>query len=461
MRKNDAVRRGPLTVKERIMPPRNERVPRRRVSDNRTRRGQASGERVSRREPVRERKRQPARKRGSAAQRERVEKRGRPPRRDGAARRERERVARRKRPPERERAARRGRTPQTRKPRRRRRPAPIRILSFLPRAAIALALFFALGRIGNGLVFQELQVNHPDRDGMEENAPAPAPVDKGKGALATAVPDIAAIAPVGAADSDRKEGFYTVLLAGTDDSNGGSDTILLMGVDGKNNEIFGVSVPRDTKAIVNGKPYKMNAAYKIGGTRLLAETISDQMSIPVDYTAEVNLEGFAALIDAMGGVDFEVPIDMDYDDPVQGLEIHISKGFQHLNGASALKVVRFRHNNDGTGYGDEDLGRIRTQQKFLKTAAKKLLSFSSLTKLNDFIRIFQKYVKTDLTLPNLAWLGKEAISAGSDGIQFATLPGTWKSPYIYTNQEEALALINEHLNPYKEDRTLADLNFPS
>ena len=304
-------------------------------------------------------------------------------------------------------------------------------------------------------------MNHPDRDAPEENAPAPAPADKGTAALATAVPDIAAAAPVGADDSDRKEGFYTVLLAGTDDSNGGSDTIILMGVDSKNNKIFGVSVPRDTKAIVNGKAYKMNAAYKIGGMPLLAETISEQMSIPVDYTAEVNLEGFAALIDAMGGVDFEVPIDMDYDDPVQDLEIHISKGLQHLNGASALKVVRFRHNNDGTGYGDEDLGRIRTQQKFLKTAAKKLLSFSSLTKVNDFIRIFQKYVKTDLTLPNLAWLAKEAISAGSDGIQFATLPGTWKNPYIYTNQEEALALINEHLNPYKEDRTLADLNFPS
>ncbi|MBQ6206643.1 MAG: LCP family protein [Oscillospiraceae bacterium] len=439
------------------MPARNERVPRRRVSDTKTRRGQASA-RTPEREPVRERKREPARKRDSASRREPARERKREPVRG------RKRV---RRTPERERVARRGRVSErsrtTRRkapPRRRRRPAPGSFLSLLPRVAIALAIFFALGRIGNGLVFQELQVNHPDRDAPAEETP-PAPVDKGTAAVATAVPDIAAAAPVGAADSERKEGFYTVLLAGTDDYNGGSDTIILMGVDSKNNKIFGVSVPRDTKAIVNGKPYKMNAAYKIGGTRLLADTISEQMSIPVDYTAEVNLEGFAALIDAMGGVDFEVPIDMDYEDPAQNLEIHISKGLQHLNGASALKVVRFRHNSDGTGYGDEDLGRIRTQQKFLKTAAKKLLSFSSLTKVNDFIRIFQKYVKTDLTLPNLAWLAKEAISAGSDGIQFATLPGTWKNPYIYTNQEEALALINEHLNPYKEDRTLADLNFPS
>ena len=116
-------------------------------------------------------------------------------------------------------------------------------------------------------------MNHPDRDAPEENAPVPAPADKGTAAFATAVPDIAAAAPVEAADSDRKDGFHTVLLAGTDDSNGGSDTIILMGVDSKNNKIFGVSVPRDTKAIVNGKAYKMNAAYKIGGMPLLAETI--------------------------------------------------------------------------------------------------------------------------------------------------------------------------------------------
>ena len=70
-------------------------------------------------------------------------------------------------------------------------------------------------------------------------------------------------------------------------------------------------------------------------------------------------------------------------------------------------------------------------------------------------------METDLTLGNLAWLGKEAIAMGSDAVSFSTLPNEWKSPYIYLNQDETLALINQYLNPYVEDRVAEDLNIPS
>ena len=325
--------------------------------------------------------------------------------------------------------------------------------SLLSRVAILVLLLLALGKIGDRLVFQELQIVHPDQ--IAADVP---PLEE---AISQVSDHVAAAAPDRATQSDRKDGFYTILLAGVDDHNGGSDTVILMSVDSKQHRVFGLSIPRDTKAIIKDKPYKMNAAYKIGGMPLLAHTISEQMSIPVDYTVEIDLAGFAAVIDAIGGVDFEVPLDMDYEDPAQNLEIHVAKGLQHLDGETALKVVRFRHNSDGSGYGDEDLGRIRTQQNFLKAAAKRLLSLNSLTKLDDMARIFQQYVKTDLTLLNLIWLAREGLQAGADGIQFATLPGTWKSPYIYTDAEKALAIINEHLNPYPDDRTLADLKFPA
>lgn len=320
--------------------------------------------------------------------------------------------------------------------------------------AILVLVLLAVGRLGDRLVFQELQVRHPDQISAEQDAGDTLPPKK-------AVSDhITAAAPDRAAQQNRKDSFYTILMAGVDDHNGGSDTVILLSVDAKQHQIFGVSIPRDTKAIINGKEHKINAAYKNGGMELLAQTVTEQMSIPVDYTVEVDLNGFAAVIDAIGGVDFDVPIDMDYEDPKQNLKIHVSKGMQHLDGETALKVVRFRHNSDGTGYGDEDLGRIRTQQAFLKAAAKQMVSLNTLTKLDDMARIFKKYVKTDLNLPNVAWLGKEAFRAGADGIQFATLSGTWKSPYLYTDIDKALTLINEHLNPYQDDRTLADLNFP-
>ena len=252
---------------------------------------------------------------------------------------------------------------------------------------------------------------------------------------------------------ERKPYFYTILVSGVDDGNGGSDTNILVSVDTVNDYVYGVSIPRDTKSNINGKNHKINYAYNSGGMELLASTVSDQLGIPVDYTVLVNLKAFQALVDAIGGVDFYIPIDMNYDDPYQNLSIHFSKGMRHLNGAEALKVVRFRE-----GYASQDIGRMQTQQDFLKAIAKKMLTPSSLTKLDDFCKIFQQYVKTDLNVGNLVWLGGEVIGMGSEAIEFSTLPGDWKSPYIYLNQEEVLALVNEYLNPYVEDRLPEDLN---
>ena len=255
---------------------------------------------------------------------------------------------------------------------------------------------------------------------------------------------------------ERKPNFYTILVSGVDDHNGGSDTNILVAVDAASDAIYGVSIPRDTKAILNGDAHKINYAYNSGGMSLMAATITEQLGIPVDYTVQVDLQGFVALVDAIGGVEFNVPMDMNYEDPYQDLYIHIPKGLQRLNGENALKVVRFRE-----GYASQDIGRMSTQQAFLKAAAKQTLTPANVNKIDDFVKIFQSYVETDLTLGNLAWLGKEAISMGTDAINFSTLPGEWRSPYIYLDPDAVLTLVNEHLNPYVEDRVPEDLNIPS
>lgn len=260
-----------------------------------------------------------------------------------------------------------------------------------------------------------------------------------------------------AAHTARKPYFYTILLSGQDDGNGNSDTNILIGFDGQNGKICGVSIPRDTKAIIHGKKQKINAAFGIGGSELLAQVISEQLGIPVDFTMSVDLSGFQALVDAIGGVDFDVPVNMNYDDPYQDLSIHFSKGMQHLSGTDALKVVRFRHNNDGTGYGSEDIGRMQTQQKFLKAVAQQTLTLSNLTKVSDFVKIFQQYIDTNLSLSDMAWFATEAIKMGTDAISFTTMPNEWHSPYVYLTPDETLTVVNECLNPYVEDRTMDDL----
>ena len=233
-------------------------------------------------------------------------------------------------------------------------------------------------------------------------------------------------------------------------------------MDTVNGYVYGVSIPRDSKAVWDGKSHKINAAFGKGGMTKLAEVVSDQLGIPVDYTVSVDLTGFEALVEAIGGVNFDVPINMDYDDPIQNLSIHFKKGVQYLNGADAMRVVRFRHNNDGTGYGSEDLGRMQTQQKFLKAVAKKMLTASNiLTKIDDYAKIFNQYVDTDLSVGNLVWLGTEVLKMGVDKIDFSTLPNEWRSPYIYLIPDETLTLVNTYLNPYVEDRTAEDLHLPS
>ena len=116
---------------------------------------------------------------------------------------------------------------------------------------------------------------------------------------------------------ERKGGFYTILVSGSDDGNGNSDTNILVAVDTVNGYVYGVSIPRDSKAVWDGKSHKINAAFGKGGMTKLAEVVSDQLGIPVDYTVSVDLTGFEALVEAIGGVNFDVPINMDYDDPIQ------------------------------------------------------------------------------------------------------------------------------------------------
>ena len=259
---------------------------------------------------------------------------------------------------------------------------------------------------------------------------------------------------------ERKSKYcYNILLYGVDNDAGGSDTNMLMRFDAVNKTVDVVSLPRDT-LMSNG--HKLNSSYNNGGTEKLRSNIEDMLGVPVDFYVSVDLKGFITLIDQIDGVDFDVPEDMDYDDPYQDLHIHFKKGLQHLNGQQAMEVVRFRHNNDNTGYGgQQDLGRIGTQQAFLKTVAQKLMKLENVPAMAE---TFLKYVKTDLTLGNLMWLANQALSMGGmDAISFATLPGDgsgwYKGMSVYAlDPEQVLEMTNSMLNPYATDITADDQN---
>ena len=261
----------------------------------------------------------------------------------------------------------------------------------------------------------------------------------------------------------RKENYFTILVSGIDNNNGGSDTNILVSIDGENGEINAVSLPRDTLINTDWNVKKLNSAYNVGGVERLQQEAANLLGIPVDYYITVDLAGFTELVNAIGGIYFDVPIAMDYDDPLQDLHIHFEAGRQYLSGEDALKVVRFRHNNDGTGYGTEDIGRIATQQAFLKTVAQEMLASLDLTTLQSYAHIFIEYVDTDLSLGNLVWIGEKALAMGMENIHFHTLPGDGSGyyqgiSYYILYPEDVLALINSSFNPYEQPLTLEDMD---
>ena len=201
------------------------------------------------------------------------------------------------------------------------------------------------------------------------------------------------------------------------------------------------------------------------GVDVLKEEIEQTFGIPIDYYIYVDLKGFVALVDELEGVDVYIPEEMNYDDPYQDLHIHYTKGQHHLNGQQAMEVVRFRHNNDGSGY--TDVGRAEMQRQVLVALAKKVVSWNSLTKVQEFVEIFQEYVKTDLSTTDMLYFASQAVGVDLDtGITQGTLEGRGEGvvrgyKYCFVFQaEDILPTLNELVNPYDQPLTEEDLDLP-
>jgi len=261
---------------------------------------------------------------------------------------------------------------------------------------------------------------------------------------------------------NRREDVYTILLAATDVEGVRTDTMMLLTYDIPNQKIGVVSIPRDTLTRrAAGKNPKL--VYGSGNVKQRVEDISAMLGIPIDRYVKVNISGFIALVDYLGGVNFYVPCDMDYDDPFQDLSIHYKEGMQTLNGKQCMEVARFRKNNDGTGYSD--VGRTQTQQKLLLALAKKVLSWNSLTKVNGFVEIFNDHVSTNMKLDEMLYFASQAIYLDiSEDVAMETLPGRGdavygKFTYCYElDRQAAVEAVNRLVNPYDRDMTLEDMD---
>ena len=260
----------------------------------------------------------------------------------------------------------------------------------------------------------------------------------------------------------RKEQTYTFLLACPDQASGNADAIMVVTYDVPNQKLGMLSIPRDT--LVDRKNPKINSSMH-GGIENLQEVVSDLLGIPLDFYVEIDLNGFVELVDAVDGVDFDVPVEMYYNDPTQDLNIFYQPGMQHLTGQQAMEVCRFRHNADGTGYPLGDIQRSETTRNMMITVAKKVLALNNIVKITNYFDILQRNVETDLTASNITWFITQFLNLDLDtGVTGSSLPGDGSVTYKGTRwcyelyPQESLDVINATVNPYTTPLTLDDLN---
>ena len=245
-----------------------------------------------------------------------------------------------------------------------------------------------------------------------------------------------------------------VLVLG--ESTGMSDTIIVASYDPKTQEAALLSIPRDT-FIGDDKKHtsvydKINSLYSNGDTpeKTLA-AVNKLTGLDLKYYIIVDTEALQKLVDTIGGVEFDVPIDMDYDDYSQDLFIHLKAGVQTLNGDQAEQLVRFRHNNDYSSYsysyGDNDLGRMRTQRNFIIATVKQTIRMKNVTQIGNIIDIFKQYVKTNLDFNHVKDYIPYAIKINTDDIKAAQLPGTAQYlgylSFFLCDEEETQELVKK------------------
>ena len=267
--------------------------------------------------------------------------------------------------------------------------------------------------------------------------------------------------PEGDSFLNRQEGVYTFLVVGLDDTSETTDTLLLATYDVKAGEVNFLSIPRDTAVDVPWEHQRISTVYSTplsegGGIENLKHQIRDLTGVFPDYYFVVDTDAVGQLVDALGGVWFDVPQDMDYDDPYQDLQIHQEAGYRLLTGEDAMEIVRFRSRGI-----DGDLARIQVQQDLMKAVIQQCLALEDWSDVLELAGIFSGNVTTDLSADNLLWFAQQAMEIDSDQVRFFTLPcsgGYEKSIlYLLADPEETVELINQYFNPYTYDISSADL----
>lgn len=271
-------------------------------------------------------------------------------------------------------------------------------------------------------------------------------------------------------DSER----VNFLVMGKDRWAFNTDVIMLLSYDVKNGKISLMQFPRDTYFDIGQSNCKINAALALFYNMRRREGLSDSdaykaammdmekaledvFRITIDYYAIMDLNGFVNIIDALGGVELDVPARMYYVDDVQKLKIDLKPGLQTLSGAQAEQFVRYRN-----GYIEGDVGRVDAQKLFISACIAQVKKNFNVSTISAITEQVLKYVTTDIPLKDLVYYAKSALSVDLSAITMMTLPGiqcrqyndsgTW---YYVAYRDATVAALNKYFNSYNFEITSA------
>ncbi|MFR2571164.1 MAG: LCP family protein [Clostridia bacterium] len=273
-------------------------------------------------------------------------------------------------------------------------------------------------------------------------------------------------------DTKKDVGEFRCLVLGISTDEKGSlltDTIMIASYNPQTQKAALVSVPRDTytgKNTAKATAYeKINALYsRKEDPQTVLDAVNNLTGLDLQYYVIVKTEAFIKLVDAIGEVTFNVPIDMNYDDTSQDLHIHLKAGEQKLDGDKAEQLVRFRHNNNGTSYPDEygnnDLGRMRTQREFIMAVIKQTAKVENITKLGQILDVAKENVITNIDFDVAKDYIPYIVEFNTDNLETAALPGTtpdWSKTnnvsIFVLDKVETKMLINQIFELEDEEET--------
>lgn len=225
--------------------------------------------------------------------------------------------------------------------------------------------------------------------------------------------------------SSKKKEEINALVCGTNQDL--TDTMIYVNYDVKNGKVAMMSIPRDTyitNEYCNG--HKLNSLYRGKNVQPFINQIEELIGVDIDYYLIFDSKMLHEIVDAVGGVEVDVPIRMKYDDPTQNLHIDLKPGVQVLNGKQAEQFVRYRKGNDGSGYAMGDLQRTEVQQQFIKNFIATVLSTKNLTKIPDLINIALDNTDTNITAREALKYSTDVIKVDTSNITSCTAPGEAK-----------------------------------